>query len=157
MVNVEPWQLLLALGALFLIIEIFAPSFVFLPIGVGLLISSLIAVWVPESPEIIYISAIIITVVFLSLRTTLRWLVPARQEQTAADRYKGKLVTVVSPVSQKDPGEAKLYGESWTAISYHAEETFQVDDKAVVIGIDGNKLLLAQKPLSSAASYQEPS
>jgi len=121
------------------------PAFVLFPIGVGILLSALVSVWVPSSPDIVWVSAVIVGVVFFSLRKIYRLFHPEKPVSTAADRYVGQRVEVMSKVDyvHKD-GEVKLYGEAWTAMSLHKDEVFEKNEVAVVAAIDGNKLLLVK-------------
>lgn len=139
---ITTWQIILLLSVVFMIAEIFVPSFVFFPIGVGLLISSIIAIWVPAAPDIIWISAVVIVLVFFALRRVAKPLMSSRVEKTAVDRYVGKRVVVVTPVQHHRSGEVKLYGEVWNAFACHAQQSFAQDEVALVKGIRGNKFLI---------------
>ena len=152
---ISTWHILLLLSIVFMIAEVFVPSFIFFPLGVGLLVSAVVSIWIPDPPEIIWISAGLMAVVFFALRRVVRPLMPEKQERTAGDRYLGKQVVVVSPLDHLRSGEVTLYGESWTALSWSDQDRFVQDEVALIKGIRGNKLLLVKITEEQEVKEQE--
>ena len=140
---ITTWQILLFLAVIFLIAEIFVPSFVMLPIGIGLLVSAIVSLWVSKMPDIIYITAALILLVFLTIRSIEHFLFPQTAPETVMEKYVGQRVRVLSYVDYDQVGEVKFQEESWRAVALNDGYVFQPNEYATVKEVRGNKLILA--------------
>lgn len=140
----ETWQFLCALGFILCIAEIFIPSFVLLPIGVGMLITSVISIWVPGAPEILIIAAVVTSVVLILSRVLfLKFLSHHNAEtKTVVNRCIGQKVLIVSRVDATTPGLVRFQEEEWRALASRSEDVFQENEHGFVVAINGNKLML---------------
>ena len=139
---ITTWQILLFLAVIFLIAEIFLPSLVMLPIGIGLLVSAIVSLWVSEVPDILYITAALILLVFLTIRSLAHFLFPETASETIMEKYVGQRVRVLSHVDCNQVGEVKFQEEKWRAVALNDGYVFEPNDYATVKEVKGNKLIL---------------
>ena len=139
----QTWQILTIIAIISITLEIFVPSFVFFPLGVGLLISAILSIWFPDPPEIIFISAVSIFLFFVLMRYLFKLYIKQQPESGILDKYVDQQVLVIKKVSSFKKGEVQVFGEKWSAISHSSEHDFMIGDHAVVKQISGNKLVIA--------------
>ena len=137
----EPWQILVVVGVLLALAEIFTPSFVALPAGLAFLMTGAVAPLIASEAVLLALLSFNLLLVFGVFK---RFVWPRLQKgapKTAADGMVGKVVTVTDTI---DPavgaGYVKLYGDSWQAVS---QEKFEKGARVVIVGMDGNKVVVA--------------
>lgn len=62
-------------------------------------------------------------------------------EKTNSDRFIGEFAKVTKTIAMLSPGEIKIHGQYWTAISKD-NTTIEQDAVVEIIAIDGNKLIV---------------
>lgn len=73
----------------------------------------------------------------ITTRKSLVKLIGSRQEKTNLDRVVGMTAIVTKEISKNNPGEVKVDGKYWTAMS---DKKIKVDSTVKVLEIDGVKL-----------------
>ena len=77
------------------------------------------------------------TILLFTTRDYLLKLIVKRNERTNLDRVVGMTAIVTEEITKKNPGEVKVDGKRWTAIS---DKKIKVDSTVKVLEIDGVKL-----------------
>ena len=77
------------------------------------------------------------TILLLTTRDYLVKLIGNKQQKTNLDRVVGMTAIVTKEISKNKPGEVKVDGKYWTAIS---DKKIKVDSTVKVLEIDGVKL-----------------
>lgn len=134
------WELLAVIGILLAALEIVAPGFILLPIGLAFLITAGAAVFLNSWLTILIALAASLGFLIWLFQFKLKLGVPGSVVDTNASALVGKEVVVTEAVGQKY-GEVKIYGDRFRAYSISKRE-YAVDDVARVIKVDGNKIAL---------------
>lgn len=146
--QLNAWHIWMILGILFVIIEIFDPAFFFISLGIGAIITSLLAL-VPavgrSIPFQIFLFALFSFIAFLFMRKLGKKLLVNPGGETNVYALKGKTATVTQSIEKDGKGYVKVGGEEWVAISQNGESIPQ-GSKVQILDIDGNKVIVA--PLS---------
>lgn len=136
----EHWMIWISVGVIFMIIEIFTPGFYFLSIGLGAIITGLVALTHPPF-WVELVSYIIITfILFLNLRKISKKLM-ADEVPSNVNALLGKKGIVTSEITESTRGSVKIGGEEWSAVSLDGS-SLEIGKKIVVTAIDGNKLIV---------------
>ncbi len=138
--GMEIWMVWIGFGVVCMIIEIFTPGFFFLSVGLGAIITGLIALshlpfWVQ-----ILIYIIITFILFINLRKISKKLMK-QDIPTNVMALVGKKGIVTEEIPESGKGFVKIGGETWSAISQD-ESVISVNQRIVIIAIDGNKLIV---------------
>lgn len=138
------WHVWMILGILFIIIEIFDPAFFFVSLGIGAIVTGLLALLPSMKDNIllqIFLFAIFSFIAFLFARKMGKKILANPGQETNVFALKGKFAFVTTEIHTDDKGRVKVGGEEWVAIS---EDNLPIDigEKVVVMGIDGNKLIV---------------
>ena len=136
--SMEVWQLLFAAGILMAAMEIFVPGFVLLPIGLGLILSSLFAPFVGSWPLLMVIMAVNISVVLYLMHRFVKPLMESHSVKSNADGMVGKVAVVIEEITATT-GRVKLYGDEWRAFTSDNEKIPQ-GAQVTIEKIDGNKV-----------------
>ncbi len=139
--EITAWQAFAALGFLFIILEVFAPGFVLLPIGIACLLTIpeaiLIDDWLAQlgffGVNLITVFAIVIKVIRPKLKN--------KQFKTNIDSMVGQTVEVIEDIGPSKHGYVKLYGDQWQA---HSDLEIATGSKAKILKIDGNKVIVGK-------------
>ncbi|RYZ60379.1 MAG: NfeD family protein [Proteobacteria bacterium] len=134
--------ILLGIGALLIVAEIFVPGFVLFPIGVGIL-TSVVWTFVFDSWVIVLpLMTVHAVVSFLLFQKFYKHSeTPAYKSNT--DSMIGQKVLVTETIEPKLGGYVKLYGDLWKAISKN-EERIMVGEEVVILNLDGNKVIVSR-------------
>lgn len=81
-------------------------------------------------------------VLLLLTRKTLMNLLKIKDEKTNADMVIGQDAIVTEEITKNNPGEVKVLGKKWTAVS---KDTIEVGSTVEVLEIDGVKLIVKKK------------
>ncbi|MCB5260023.1 MAG: NfeD family protein [Candidatus Cloacimonetes bacterium] len=138
------WHIWMILGIIFVIIEIFDPAFFFVSLGIGAIVTGLLAL-IPFMQNNILMQilcfAIFSFIAFLFMRKIGKKVLVHSGEETNVFALKGKVahITIAIPIDGK--GYVKVGSEEWVAVS---EDNIPIDvgEKVIVTGIDGNKLIV---------------
>lgn len=82
---------------------------------------------------------VISTALLVGLRPIFKKYIKRNDAKTNVDRLIGKIAVCVKPIPSGERGEVRIDGKIWTAI---AEEAIAKDEKVVVLGIEGVKLVV---------------
>jgi membrane protein implicated in regulation of membrane protease activity len=138
------WHIWMILGILFIIIEIFDPAFFFVSLGIGAIVTGLLALLPIIQSNIllqIFLFAILSFIAFLYMRKLGKKVLAHPGEETNVFALKGKTASVISAIAPEGKGYVKVGGEEWVAISEN-NTSIEENAKVTVIGIDGNKLIV---------------
>ncbi len=133
------WQILVVAGTILALAEAIIPGFIILPVGVGLILTGVIAAFT-ENTVLIWISFFVFE--FSSIYLARKFLGRALNRPkilTAAEGMIGQSAVVTEPIEPGQTGYVKLYGDQWMALSY-SRELIRVGEKVVISKIDGNKV-----------------
>jgi len=140
------WHIWMIIGILFVIIEIFDPAFFFISLGVGAIVTGLVAMLpiVERSiPLQILIFAICSFIAFLFMRKLGKKVLAHPAGETNVFALKGKSGHITQAIEKDGRGYVKVGGEEWVAISQDGQ-SIDKDAKVEIIEIDGNKLIVKQ-------------
>lgn len=115
----ELWQIFSIIGFLFLIVEMFTPTYFSLNFAIAAFITALLAVFYSNITALIIIFAGLSLVLLLFLRPILTSKV-SKKEDRADEAYIGKIAKVKDTVTP-DAGIVTIYDERWNARSLNGE------------------------------------
>ncbi|MDD3534935.1 MAG: NfeD family protein [Candidatus Cloacimonetes bacterium] len=142
------WHIWMILGIVFVIIEIFDPAFFFISLGIGAIITALLA-FLPFIgrliPLQIFLFALFSFIAFLLMRPLGKKILANPGGETNVYALKGKTASVTQSIEKEGKGYVKVGGEEWVAVSQNGEAIEQ-DTKVEVLDIDGNKLIVKPFP-----------
>jgi len=134
------WELLAVFGVLLAALEIIAPGFILLPIGLAFLITAGAAVFLNSWLSILIALASSLGFLIWLFQFKLKLGVPDSVVDTNASALVGKEVVVTTAIGLK-MGEVKIYGDRFRAYSISKRE-YAIDEVARVVKVDGNKIAL---------------
>ena len=120
-----------------IVLELSTVNMVSIWFAIGSLASFILSFWISD---ITYQIAIFVGVSFISLLLTRNFVKKVRgnkPEPTNLDRVIGKIGIVTEEISKLEPGEVKVDGKKWSAIS---TKKIKVGSKVEILSIDGVKL-----------------
>ena len=109
------WQILLVISLLFLIFEIFMPSFFFLNLAIAAFFTSFISVF-SKNAEVLVLSFVVLYFITLFyIRPVFLKKKDGRDIKTGVkEKYIGKKAKVIKTITSSD-GAISIYGERWDA------------------------------------------
>ncbi len=140
------WHIWVILGIIFVIIEIFDPSFFFLSLGTGAIITGLLTLFPFVQRYLwlqVFIFAIISFLAFLSMRKLGKKVLANPGPETNVFALKGKLAHVTKAIPANGRGYVKVGGEEWVAITQD-HSALAINTKVEILDIDGNKLVVKE-------------
>ncbi|MBQ8475761.1 NfeD family protein [bacterium] len=109
------WQLILCIGLLFLIFEMFTPAMFFLNFAIAAFICAILSLFTANITLLIVVFCILSVILMFTLRPLLMQNVQSKQLDTGMDsKYVGKTAKVLEEVT-KDKGVISIYDERWQA------------------------------------------
>lgn len=141
--DIEIWQLYILFAIVLMISEVFLPSLILLPIGIGVMISVLPAVFIDNHTLLLVVTGIIVGAVFLTFKKIFNR-ASDKPSPTTVDAMLGAKVTAIEPITHEAAGYAKLYGDTWKALANEPGQTFQAGETATIVRIDGNKIFITR-------------
>lgn len=142
--SLTAWNLWLILGIVFIIIEIFDPSFFFVSLGIGAIITSLIALLPFVSKNLviqILVFALSSFIAFLFMRKLGKKVLKDSGPQTNVYALIGQRGTITKAILKGERGYVKVGGEEWVAVAMD-NKSFELNAKVTIAAIDGNKLIV---------------
>jgi len=127
--------LIIFLGLVFL--ELFTTNLVSIWFAIGSLVSFVVSMFIEDTTIQI---AVFIVVSAISLILTQKFVKKVRgrePEKTNLDRVIGKIGIVTEEITKLEPGEVKVDGKKWSAVS---TKKVKVGSKVEILSIDGVKL-----------------
>jgi membrane protein implicated in regulation of membrane protease activity len=139
---VDTWLLLAIAGVVFVILEIFTPSFVMAPAGVAFLLTAAVSPFLPNLAANLGALALNLVVVYWGVQRYVWPRLAKTAPRTAASGMVGQVATVVEPIRPDGSGGyVKLYGDSWRAVG---KEAFEVGERVTIVATEGNKVIVAR-------------
>ena len=81
----------------------------------------------------------------LGLRPLMKKFLNKEKRATNVDEMIGKRGVMLKGCDEFNPGEIKINGVVWTAINLVDVEEIKVGEKVVIVGVDGNKLIVKKE------------
>ncbi|MCM1265193.1 MAG: NfeD family protein [Candidatus Gastranaerophilales bacterium] len=126
------WQVMLIVGLLFLILEIFTPAMFFLNFAISAIITAILALFINNFTFLIVAFVILSIGALTIIRPLLMNIKNNKDTKTGIEeKYIGKTVKVIVPVT-KYAGAITIYGERWEART-DEETEIPVDTEVKII------------------------
>ena len=139
------WIIWLAIGLLFLIIEIMSAGFLFLSFVIGAIVTGLFARLFPSLPAQVIIFSITTIITFLFMKRFANFLLkPAEVSPSNVDALIGQTGKVTRIIEPDKKGYVKVASEEWSAISENQNDTIQVGELVKIIRLEGNKVVVSK-------------
>lgn len=139
------WHIWLILGIVFIIIEIFDPSFFFISLGIGAILTGLAALLPINIVIQILIFAVVSFISFLFMRKLGKRVLSKSGPETNVYGLIGQSAVITKEIPSEGRGYAKIGGEEWTAVAEDGKERIELDTRVEVVGIDGNKVIVKRR------------
>lgn len=129
------WQIILGIGIIFLLMEIFVPSMFFLNFAFAAFICSLISYFYQNIIVLIILFCLISFISIFAIRPLFFKNKPSKEEKTGMEeKYVGQIAKVIEPID-KTKGAITIYDERWQARNVDAF-TIEVGQNIKIIGYD---------------------
>lgn len=115
------WQILIIVGIIFLIVEIFTPVLFFLNFALACFVTAIVAIFIVSWNYLIPIFVVLSAVFLLFLRPILIKSRGAEKKTGVEEKYIGKIAKVKETVTTNS-GVINIYNERWEARSNTGEE-----------------------------------
>jgi len=125
-----------------IVLELATVNLVSIWFAVGALASFIFSFWITEITWQVFI---FISVSFITLLLTKTLVSKIRNrdiEPTNLDRVIGKIGVVTEEITKLEPGEVKVDGKKWSAVS---TKKIEIGSKVEILSIDGVKLKVKEK------------
>ena len=137
------WQIMLVVGLLFLILEIFTPAMFFLNFAIAAFVTAVMALFVNHLTFLV-ISFVVFSIASLTLIRPLLMNIKGSDKKTGIEeKYIGKTVKVISPIT-KYSGAITIYGERWEA---RTDEDIEIPTDSEVKIVRNESLVMYVKKL----------
>lgn len=141
------FEILLFLGVVLIVAEIFVPGFVLLPIGLGIFTAAFWTYLTDSTAIVVGLAAVHSAVIFLVSHKYFRNRPQTAHPSNVASMI-GQKVLVTEAIHPQSGGYIKLYGDSWKAMS-SGGEAIGVGEEVLIQSLSGNKVLVARLPSHS--------
>lgn len=136
----ESWHWFTFLGILFIVLEIFTPSFFMLPAGVAFLLTAFWSLFIQDIGGLLALLGTHLLIVYWVSYKYVWPRLTRRAPKAPQLGIVGKIATVTEAITRDgNHGYVKLYGDSWRAI---AQEEFSVGEQVRIIDTEGNKVVV---------------
>jgi len=115
------WQLLILIGVLFLIIEIFTPVLFFLNFALACFLTAILGAFITSWNVLIPVFVVLSAIFLLFLRPFLIKSKNVDKQTGFEEKYIGKIATVTDTITSRS-GVISIYNERWEARSNTDEE-----------------------------------
>ena len=137
------WEFIWLIIILFLsIIEVVTVNLVVIWFIASALVSLLLALLGVDFSIQFVVFVLLGLVLFLTTRKVLGKLLGKNEEKTNLERIIGMEATVTEKITKHNPGEVKVDGKKWTAVS---EKTISEGKIVKILKIDGVKLIVEEE------------
>lgn|SRR5574344_934396 len=132
----EMWQLLVIIGVVFLVLEMFTPVLFFLNFSIAAFLTSVISLFIIKNVSYLMVIFVLLSLAFIwFLRPLLTKTKNNKELKTGMEaKYIDKTATVVQEVTQTS-GAISIYDERWDARTFE-EKTIPVGSKVKIIQYD---------------------
>ncbi|MEI8129027.1 MAG: NfeD family protein [bacterium] len=117
----EYWQILIIMGIIFIIIEIFTPVMFFLNFALACFLTAVIALFISDWNILIPVFVVFSAVFLMFLRPLLIKSRNSNQKTGVEEKYIGKIAKVTNTITSTS-GVISIYNERWEARSNTGEE-----------------------------------
>mgnify|MGYP003735055605 CR=1 FL=1 len=135
----DMWIIWFSIGIICIIIEIFTPGFIFMSFGIGAILTGFLAL----KMEVFWVNLLFYIIVtfllFISLSRLSKKYFSKNGKNTNVSALINQTGIVQKDILPDEKGCVKVGGEEWSAIS---KDSCGKGVKVVVMGIDGNKLIV---------------
>lgn len=130
------WQIITALGFIFLILEMFTPSLFFLNFAIAAFICAIISLFYANITALVVIFSLLSVLLIFTLRPLLVKKCTCKSQQTGIEsKYIGKVVPVIEDID-KNNGAISIYDERWQARNCD-EGVILKGEKVKIINLEG--------------------
>lgn len=143
----QAWHIWMIIGIGFIIIEIFDPVFFFVSLGIGAIVTAILALipFLRDSiPLQIFSFAILSFIAFLFMRKLGRKVLGNAGGETNVNALIGKPGTVTKAIPADGKGYVKIGGEEWSAVTEDGS-ALELDSKVTILSIEGNKVIVRKQ------------
>ena len=134
-------ELWLSLCIILVIIECATINLVSIWFAIGALAASITSLFIDQIMIQVGVFVIVSILSFLAIRPIAKKFFSSSNVKTNLDRVIGKIGIVTEEISKLNPGEVKVDGKKWTAIS---DKKIKKDSKVEILAIEGVKLLVKE-------------
>ena len=117
----EYWQILIIMGIIFIIIEIFTPVMFFLNFALACFLTAVVALFISDWNILIPVFVVFSAVFLMFLRPLLIKSRNSNQKTGVEEKYIGKIAKVTNTITSTS-GVISIYNERWEARSNTGEE-----------------------------------
>ena len=109
------WQILLCVGFIFLILEMFTPAMFFLNFAIAAFVCAGLSVYINSITVLVIVFSLLSIVLIFTLRPILMKNMKGKENETGmSSKYVGKIAKVIEDVDKKH-GVVSIYDERWQA------------------------------------------
>ena len=134
-------QFFAAIGLIFSFLEVFAPGFVLLPIGIASFLTVPVAYFSDDWLAQLGAMGVNLVIVFWLTNKFLRPKLKTETYKTNVDSMIGNTAEVIEVIKANSTGYVKLYGDHWQAYA-KSDEEFAEGERVKIIEVDGNKVVI---------------
>lgn len=138
---IEAWKILSLIGTLLVVSEIFIPGFVVLPIGIGFLVTAIVALFTPHWVTLLAVLAAAEVATFWFFKSYLKKYHAKTRAYTNAEGMIGAECIVTETIPLGGSGYVKLYGDQWQAKTM-VGKVLKVNSRVVIVKTEGNKVFV---------------
>ncbi|MFA5686972.1 MAG: NfeD family protein [Bacilli bacterium] len=126
-----------------IVIEALEPGLISIWFAGGAILALILSIipGVPFWVEIIVFIIASVTLIFSIRPLTKKYLLKKETKSNVEEKI-GEKCTVLVEVNELSHGEVQLNGIIWTAVAKNKGDVFLKDEVVVIVGIDGNKLVI---------------
>jgi|GEM_PF-453846 len=143
-VSFKLWEVFAVISVFLCALEVFAPGFILLPIGLAFGLAAVPAAFVGNWVVVLLSLGLSLFVMVYLFMNKIKASNKSSSKLTNVDGLVGKTLRVtkafVGDESLQEFGEAKLYGDVWTVYSSKSSTNFSAGQNVKVVKVDGNKL-----------------
>lgn len=133
----------LAMGAVFLILELTTPTTIFLSFVGGSIAAGILTIFFPQAYYWqIGVFLIVSSLLILSLRRFAKRITKESATKSNVDRMIGETARVTKPIAEGQPGQVQHEGEVWLAM---ADENLAVGEVVTIESVTGVRLHVKRK------------
>lgn len=125
-----------------LLVEIFTVELVSLWFSVGALVAFILALCGVSTTIQIVVFVVVSIVLTVSLRWVFMKLLKNTKGKTNLDTVIGSVHTLLKPVTEEEPGEIKVNGVIWGAVSNG--ESIEQGKKVSILAVSGNRFIVKE-------------
>ncbi len=127
------WEIILGIGIIFLILEMFTPALFFINFALSCFVCAILSVYIKNIPVLIITFALLSIALLYLIRPFFIKMRKENKEKTGMEaKYIGKIAKVIEKIDSEN-GVISIYDERWQARS---NEVIEAGQNAEIIGYD---------------------